>query len=432
MKHGKRMAKCALALGGLLLASAFAGCGKGNSKLLGAPADVVYGEEPEVSAAISQSAEVFARRFSESAKDFAAEGKNFAVSPVSAYMALSLAAECAAGETREEILSALGVSYETLLADFGDFYRSLNVEYRQGKLLLSNSVWINEREQVFDECVNSLAEKYFCYSYMADFTGDNEGANRAVREFVKERTKGLIDKDFNLKKETAFALINTLYLKDVWGEEPLPETAETYEFTAADGSVREEKFLRGEYRVGRAYEGEGFTSFYMRTQNGYRLQFMLPADGYTAEDIFTAENLAALSEADYGGVDEENKILYHTRCIFPGFSASFDEDIKNLLREEFGTELLFDEWNCDFTSFVPKLPDSNVYCSEVRHVTQLKVDDKGLEGAAVTVVAADRVTSAPMNDYEDVYIDFVADRSFGFVISDPNDVTLFSGIVRNI
>ena len=210
MKHGKRMAKCALALGGLLLASAFAGCGKGNSKLLGAPADVVYGEEPEVSAAISQSAEVFARRFSESAKDFAAEGKNFAVSPVSAYMALSLAAECAAGETREEILSALGVSYETLRADFGDFYRSLNVEYRQGKLLLSNSVWINEREQVFDECVNSLAEKYFCYSYMADFTGDNEGANRAVREFVKERTKGLIDKDFNLKKETAFALINTL------------------------------------------------------------------------------------------------------------------------------------------------------------------------------------------------------------------------------
>ena len=403
MKHGKRMAKCALALGGLLLASAFAGCGKGNSKLLGAPADVVYGEEPEVSAAISQSAEVFARRFSESAKDFAAEGKNFAVSPVSAYMALSLAVECAAGETREEILSALGVSYETLLADFGDFYRSLNVEYRQGKLLLSNSVWINEREQVFDECVNSLAEKYFCYSYMADFTGDNEGANRAVREFVKERTKGLIDKDFNLKKETAFALINTLYLKDVWGEEPLPETAETYEFTAADGSVREEKFLRGEYRV-----------------------------GYSAEDIFTAENPKAVSEADYGGVDEENKILYHTRCIFPGFSASFNEDIKNLLREEFGTELLFDEWNCDFTSFVPKLPDSNVYCSEVRHVTQLKVDDKGLEGAAVTVVAADRATSAPMNDYEDVYIDFVADRSFGFVISDPNDVTLFSGIVRDI
>ena len=54
---------------------------------------------------------------------------------------------------------------------------------------------------------------------------------------------------------------------------------------------------------------------------------------------------------------------------------------------------------------MPKLPDSNVYCSEVRHVTQLKVDDKGLEGAAVTVVAADRATSAPMNDYEDVYID---------------------------
>ena len=416
----------------LLLASAFAGCRKGNSKLLGAPADVVYGEEPEVSAAISQSAEVFARRFSESAKDFAAEGENFAVSPVSAYMALSLAAECAAGETREEILSALGVSYETLLADFGDFYRSLNVEYRQGKLLLSNSVWINEREQVFDECVNSLAEKYFCYSYMADFTGDNEGANRAVREFVKERTKGLIDKDFNLKKETAFALINTLYLKDVWGEEPLPETAETYEFTAADGSVREEKFLRGEYRVGRAYEGEGFTSFYMRTQNGYRLQFMLPADGCSAEDIFTAENLKAVSEADYGGVDEENKILYHTRCIFPGFSASFNEYIKNLLREEFGVRSLFDPDTCDVTALLSdeKRADE-AYCPMVRHIAELSVGKKGISAAAATLVPW-YGAAGPEAGYEDVYADFVVNRSFGFVIYDPNGVTLFSGIVRNI
>ena len=424
---GKRIKKCALALGGLFLASAFAGCGSSGPIMV--PPDLYIDEEAEKRIlSLSESVEKFSRGFAESAKTFAEEGENFAVSPLSVYLSLAVAAECSAGETKEEILSAMDISYDVLSLEFIDFWERLETD----GVSIANSLWINEREQVFDECVNSLAEKYFCYSYMADFTGDNEGANRAVREFVKERTKGLIDKDFNLKKETAFALINTLYLKDVWGEEPLPETAETYEFTAADGSVREEKFLRGEYRVGRAYEGEGFTSFYMRTQNGYRLQFMLPADGCSAEDIFTAENLKAVSEADYGGVDEENKILYHTRCIFPGFSASFNEDIKNLLREEFGTELLFDEWNCDFTSFVPKLPDSNVYCSEVRHVTQLKVDDKGLEGAAVTVVAADRATSAPMNDYEDVYIDFVADRSFGFVISDPNDVTLFSGIVRNI
>ena len=424
---GKRIKKCALALGGLFLASAFAGCGSSGPIMV--PPDLYIDEEAEKRIlSLSESVEKFSRGFAESAKTFAEEGENFAVSPLSVYLSLAVAAECSAGETKEEILSAMDISYDVLSLGFIDFWERLETD----GVSIANSLWINEGEQVFYECESALGEKYGCDVYTRDFAGDNENANRAVREFVKERTKGQIDVDFDLKKETAFALINTLYLKDVWGEEPLPETAETYEFTAADGSVREEKFLRGEYRVGRAYEGEGFTSFYMRTQNGYRLQFMLPADGYSAEDIFTAENLKAVSEADYGGVDEENKILYHTRCIFPGFSASFDEDIKNLLREEFGTELLFDEWNCDFTSFVPKLPDSNVYCSEVRHVTQLKVDDKGLEGAAVTVVAADRATSAPMNDYEDVYIDFVADRSFGFVISDPNDVTLFSGIVRNI
>lgn len=434
MKHGKRMAKCALALGGLLLASAFAGCGKGNSKLLGAPADVVYGEEPEVSAAISQSAEVFARRFSESAKDFAAEGENFAVSPVSAYMALSLAAECAAGETREEILSALGVSYETLLADFGDFYRSLNVEYRQGKLLLSNSVWINEREQVFDECVNSLAEKYFCYSYMADFTGDNEGANCAVREFVKERTKGQIDVDFDLSEETIFAIVNALHFEDVWDYygNALSHTDAGYAFANADGTSAEKKFLRDDYRMGRVLTTDEFTSFFVPTEKGYRLQFMLPADGYTAEDIFTAENLAALSEADYGGVDEENKIRYHTRCIFPEFSASFDEDIKNLLREGFGVRSLFDPDTCDVTALLSdeKRADE-AYCPMVRHIAELSVGKKGISAAAATLVPW-YGAAGPEAGYEDVYADFVVNRSFGFVISDPNGVTLFSGIVRDI
>ena len=37
---------------------------------------------------------------------------NICISPVSVYMALALATECANGETREEILNAVGVTYD--------------------------------------------------------------------------------------------------------------------------------------------------------------------------------------------------------------------------------------------------------------------------------------------------------------------------------
>lgn len=69
---------------------------------------------------------------------------------VSVFMAMSLAAVCAGGETREEILSALGLSYGELRAGFSAFYRSLTAEFTtntgdlEGELALGNSIWLNE------------------------------------------------------------------------------------------------------------------------------------------------------------------------------------------------------------------------------------------------------------------------------------------------
>ena len=37
-----------------------------------------------------------------------------------------------------------------------------------------------------------------------------------MREFVKERTKGQIDVDFDLSEETIFAIVNALHFEDVW------------------------------------------------------------------------------------------------------------------------------------------------------------------------------------------------------------------------
>ena len=121
-----------------------------------------------------------------------------------------------------------------------------------------------------------------------------------------------------------------------------------------------------------------------------------------------------------------------TRCIFPEFSASFDEDIKNLLREGFGVRSLFDPDTCDVTALLSdeKRADE-AYCPMVRHIAELSVGKKGISAAAATLVPW-YGAAGPEAGYEDVYADFVVNRSFGFVISDPNGVTLFSGIVRDI
>ncbi|MDE6060358.1 MAG: serpin family protein, partial [Clostridia bacterium] len=63
----------------------------------------------------------------------------------------------------------------------------------------------------------------------------------------------------------------------------------------------------------------------------------------------------------------------------------------------------------------------------IQHVTDLTVNKKGIEGAAVTVIKG-AMSSRPA----EIKLDFVIDKAFGFIITDRDNVTLFSGVVNKI
>lgn len=368
-------------------------------------------------------------------------GKSYAVSPISAYMALSLAAQCAGGQTKSEILSALGADGNDFADNVSLLYRSLNETYtvpdghvgikQTGMLKPVNSIWVDDNVAAKQSCLNELAEKYFCYSYSADFKNDNKSANQAVREFVSEKTKGLIDKDFGLNTDTAFALINSLYLKDVWYDlgEDLDMTKVKYTF-AGKKSKKSVNLLNGDYNRGRALVTDEYSAFYTTTANANKIKFIVPNDGYTIDQVFTAKNICAVNAYDFGenAVDHENKLKYYTECLFPEYKASYDGDIAPLLKSEFGIKQLFDANSCNLSP----LTDSRVYCSKVKHVTDLTVNKKGIEGAAVTVAIL-AGAGAPLEDeYKDVYLTFTVDKSFGFIITNSYDTTLFSGVITDL
>lgn len=411
-----------------------------NSNLLGSAAKTTslpYNERKDSGLlAMTSSANSFAYDFSEQTYSALGGSDNFAVSPVSVYMALSVAAECAAEQTRDEILSALGVSYEALKTDFSKLYRSLIFEdidegRSTGKLSLTNSIWLNSGIREFnvkDKCINSLSDNFFCYSYSADFTNHNKQANQAIKEFIKEHTNNLIKRDFNISPAVSFILMNTLYLKDLWNinGDPLNFTDNNYVFTSSSGSVKSIKLLNGYYSLGRAYEDETFTHYYSRTAHGYKIKFILPKDGYSVADVFTAENIEKVNGVtDYNALDEENLIRYNTHCQFPEFSASFDADVKGVLKDYFNITSMFNE-----ASNFSTLSDMQNYCTQVRHTANLTVNKHGIEGAAVTRL--DFGGAAGPDEYTDVYVDFVVDRAFGYVITNSDNTVIFTGIVNGI
>ena len=362
---------------------------------------------------------------------------NLAVAPNSVFMALSLVAECAGGTTKSELLTALGVSESAIKSHLPTLYRALNQEYKSlgigslpttGLLKTSNSIWIDESVAYKQSCVEMLANDYYCYPYKADFKNKNGLANYSVRNFVKEQTKGLVDEDFHLSDETLFTFINTMYLKALWNDygDKIPLTNESYSFKEYSGETEQIKLMQRGYYDGMAQEYETFTSFYTQTCDGFKIKFLLPKDGYTVDEVFTTENIYLANTKGYTVYNDEEMKHYLTRCFFPAYEAECDENIAKVLQEDFGVNSLFDWDRCDLSG----LTDTKVACGEVRHMTELTVDRRGIEGAAVTHIP---MAGAPgPGEYERVYFDFIVDRAFGFIVTDSHDITLFSGVVHEL
>ena len=371
---------------------------------------------------------------------------NYAVSPLSIYMALAMAIDCANEITRQEMLDAVGVTYEEVVkyttylyslrnAEFTYFNEEKNKQEVSAFEMLNNSIWINDYyvKNIKQGGVDSLVSNYHSDVFKAPFATNNKLANQLLTDYVKEKTKGLINSDFGAPTELIFALVNTYYLKEIWEEnlDELPSTKEEYDFVNSDNSITNTKLLEGRYVYGRVYETDTYTHFYTTTKHGYKLKFIVPKEYISVHDLFNEDNLKEVNNInDYNSYDQENNEMHLTRTLFPKFEAEFDDDIKNVLFNEFDIKSLFAVENpCDFSNI---LQDVDALCSAVIHKTKLKVDEVGIEGAAVTVMMMCESAAPDEDPIKYVYHDYIVDKSFGFILTDSRDITLFSGVVNKI
>lgn len=378
---------------------------------------------------------VFSSKLSESLlKQEYKENENFAFSPLSIELCLGLAVSGSNNETRDEILRAFDIDYATFNEYYKVYITDTIMERKDrddkiySQITSSNSIWIDNDIKLKDSGLDSLQNDYYCYSFEADFNKNNKVSNNAIREFVKEKTNGLIDQDLNISKETLFVLMNTLYLKDVWNDigRDLPYASSEHKFKNIDGSISKKNLLEGYYVRGKAIECDNYSAFKTSTLSGITLYFIKPNDGVNINTIFNKDIINTVSTgSNYVLRDEEKLEVYKTKCIFPEFSASSDIDLKETLMRDFNIKSLFDISKCDFTN----LSDDKVYCNEIKHVAKLDVNKKGIEGAAITMLGL-AGASGP-DQYTEVKETFVVDKEFVFVLT-YGDKILFSGIVTNI
>ena len=339
-------------------------------------------------------------------------------SPVSLWFALAMLAETTGGETRQQVLDALGASDLEQLRDWADIlWHTLYQDDGTATTLLGNSIWLNENVTFHQDVLENLAEHYYASSYQVPMGTDE--ADQALADWVAEQTKGLIGADgkvLETTSDTLNVLASTLYFQAGWSDEFNDRLTEEDIFTSADGTETRIDFMHTT-RDATFLRQDGYQAASLGTKGG-TMTFVLPDEGVSPADLLADPDfLTRLTQS-------ENEIYGEVQWSVPKFDVDSELDLKPTL-EGLGITDVFDADAADFT---PLTDIDLVWLDQAKQIARVKVDEKGVEAAAVTLMA-NAGAGAPPEDPKICVMDL--NRPFLFIIRDGSAI-LFVGVVEQV
>ncbi len=341
--------------------------------------------------------------------------KNLMISPLSIEMALSMTYNGASGDTKkafEEVLHTVELPSADLNRSMYDLREALTTVDPEVTMGIANSIWYRNTFPVEDAFLDINRKYYDAEVKSLDFS-DPLSLN-IINGWVDDKTHHKIPEIVDeIDPMTIMFLINAVYFNGTWkyrfdkeNTRPMDFHVTPYKTVQADMMYQKGDFL--------FTSNELFSAIELPYGRGnFSMIFLLPKTDKSLQDIadhMTPENWQTWTESFAQRNDFE--------IYVPKFTFDYKKKLNDAL-QALGLGIAF-SGNADFSGINP---DENLYISDVRHKTFIKVDEEGTEAAAVTSVEI-RVTSALPDAV------FLLDRPFFFVIKEKyTHAILFIGRV---
>lgn len=348
---------------------------------------------------------------------------NEVYSPLNVYMAMAMLAELTDGNSRAQILDALGAdSIEQLREDVSAVWNSVYRDDGTVSSVLANSLWLDKDITYVQETMDTLAEKYFASSYSGEM--GSEELNQALRDWINEQTGGLLKEQaegLEMEPETILALASTIYFRAKWSDEFNPERTVDGEFSilSPDGGTYPCEFMRSS-GTGTYYWSEKFSAVGKFLENGGKMWFILPdyQNGVFIKDILEDPSTIEFLLSD--GAWENQKHLIINLSV-PKFDVVNKQDLRRGMKN-MGITDVFDPGLSDFTPTIAQT--DQIVLSKAEHAARVAIDEEGVTAAAYTVMMEAGAAMPPTEE-----VDFVLDKPFLFAVTADGGLPLFVGVV---
>ena len=347
--------------------------------------------------------------------------ENRVCSPLNVYMALSMLAAVTDGETRQQILDALGAeSLELLQKQTAQLWTENSWDDGLVTSTLTNSIWLRDGYSYNDETLKKLGEDYYASAFSGEMGSD--AYNNMLRDWLNAHTGNLLTEQANglkLDPNTVIALVSTIYYRALWSDSFYDGATTQDVFHAPDSDVTAEFLHSSEYNT--VYYGDGFSALGLSLQNSGRMWLLKPDEGTDAAALLQNEDALGFLLANGEWSQTQSATV---NLSLPKFDVSSDLDLLDALAQ-LGMPDVLDGTKADFTPLTTANEDG-IALTQAKHAARVKIDEDGCEAAAYTVLAP--TETAIMLPEEE--IDFTLDEPFVFAITGIDGLPLFVGLVN--
>jgi len=344
-------------------------------------------------------------------------GHNVFVSPFSMRTVLAMTYNGAAGETRDQMRTALGFE-DYVDSEINNYFRETSDALKGAdpkiELNIANSVWLLT-EAPFKKSFLELVETV--YDATVDRTNSPEPINKWVADKTNDKIKSIIEK---ISPDDLMLLINAVYFKGEWENKFDPNMSSIRAFQCPDEKTIKTTFMK-QSREFSYFENDRMQSVALDyTGGGMRMHIFLPsrdiADYGSFLDDFDADNWADLMKQ----YTKKEGFLY-----LPKFKLEYEKTLNDILMA-MGMKAAFDGGSADFSNMFDNAKPGDAFIGEAKQKTFIEVNEEGTEAAAVSSVLMMKCAFNPDKFTMDVNRPFVC-----AIVDSATGEILFIGSITN-
>lgn len=375
------------------------------------PRELTAGEKQLINAGNAFSYEIF-RKITASE-----EHENVIISPLSISIALGMALNGSAAETRTAMKDALGVS-ALELKQINQSYQSLiellvNLDPKV-QMNIANSVWSDKGFSILPSFTERVKKYFDARAQSLDFA--DPASVDVINNWVEEKTEGMIDEIIKqIPPLTVAYLINAVYFKGDWLYQFDPEKTKQERFTLADGSAVKTAIMNQEQDIDYFRSDEVVIAELPYGNSLYRMTLLMPSSREVSLNQFIQQSLSDSTMQKWlSNLKKTDGVIVK----LPKFSLKYKKGLKEVLTD-MGMGIAFNKYKANFSNF-SKRP---TFISSVKHKAAITVNEQGTEAAAVTSVEMTLTSIGPH---------IFLNRPFVFLIRENvSGAILFMGQVYN-